>query len=61
MAIQMRRGKFTEFLPSKLMPGEWAVVQGDDPDASDGKSVYVAFAAGVVKRMATYTDMVDSC
>ena len=61
MAIQMRRGKFTEFLPSKLMPGEWAVVQGDDPDASDGKSVYVAFAAGVVKRMATYVDMVDSC
>ena len=61
MAIQMRRGKFTNFLPSKLQPGEWAIVQDEDPSASDGRSVYVAFAAGVVKRMATYTDMVDSC
>ena len=61
MAIQMRRGKFTNFLPSKLQPGEWAIVQGEDPSASDGLSVYVAFAAGVVKRMATYTDMVDNC
>ena len=61
MAIQMRRGKFTNFLPSKLQPGEWAIVQGEDPSATDGCSVYVAFAAGVVKRMATYTDMVDNC
>ena len=61
MAIQMRRGKFTNFLPSKLQPGEWAIVQDEDPSASDGRSVYVAFAAGVVKRMATYTDMVDNC
>lgn len=61
MAIQMRRGKFTNFLPSKLQPGEWAIVQGEDPSATDGRSVYVAFAAGVVKRMATYTDMVDNC
>lgn len=61
MAIQMRRGKFTNFLPSKLQPGEWAIVQGEDPSATDGRSVYVAFAAGVVKRMATYTDMLDNC
>lgn len=61
MAIQMRRGKFTNFIPSKLLPGEWAIVQDEDPSATDGRSVYVAFAAGVVKRMATYTDMVDNC
>ena len=61
MAIQMRRGRFSNFLPSKLQPGEWAVVQSEDPSASDGKSVYMAFAAGVVKRLATYEDMVDSC
>ncbi len=59
MAIQMRRGKYSAFLPSKMKPGEWAVVQGEDPDTSDGMSVYIAFAAGVVKRMATYTDMVN--
>ena len=59
MAIQMRRGKYSAFLPSKMKPGEWAVVQGEDPGASDGLSVYMAFAAGVVKRMATYTDMLN--
>lgn len=60
MAIQMRRGKFTNFIPSKLLPGEYAVVQGDDPSARDGCSVYMAFAAGVVKRLATYEDMVEN-
>lgn len=60
MAIQMRRGKFTNFIPSKLLPGEYAVVQGDDPSVRDGRSVYMAFAAGVVKRLATYEDMVEN-
>lgn len=60
MAIQMRRGKFTNFIPSKLLPGEYAVVQGDDPSVRDGRSVYIAFAAGVVKRLATYEDMVEN-
>lgn len=60
MAIQMRRGKFTSFIPSKLLPGEYAVVQGDDPSVRDGRSVYMAFAAGVVKRLATYEDMVEN-
>lgn len=60
MAIQMRRGKFTSFIPSKLLPGEYAVVQGDDPSVRDGCSVYMAFAAGVVKRLATYEDMVEN-
>lgn len=60
MAIQMRRGKFANFIPSKLLPGEYAVVQGDDPSVRDGRSVYMAFAAGVVKRLATYEDMVEN-
>lgn len=59
MAIQMRRGKYGKFAPSKLLPGEWAVVQQDDETARDGRAVYIAFAAGAVKRMATYEDMVD--
>ncbi len=61
MAIQMRRGSFSAFLPSKLKPGEFAVVLSEDENSSDGRSVYIAFAAGVAKRLATYTDMVDSC
>lgn len=60
MAIQMRRGNYGKFEPSKLLPGEYAVVQGDDPGARDGRSVYMAFAAGVVKRLATYEDMVEN-
>ena len=60
MAIQMRRGNYGKFDPTKLLPGEYAVVQGDDPSARDGRSVYMAFAAGVVKRLATYEDMVEN-
>lgn len=57
MAIQNRRGSYTNFDPNKLKPGEWAIVQSNDPSSSDGKTVYIAFAAGDVKRMATYEDM----
>lgn len=61
MAIQMRRGSYDNFDKTKMLAGEWAVVQDDDPAAKDGTSVYMAFAAGDVKRMATYNDMVDNC
>ena len=60
MAIQNRRGKFTEFDPSRMVPGEWAVVLDEDPSAKDGRSVYICFAAGSVKRMSTHEDMVEN-
>ena len=60
MAIQYRRGQFTDFDPSKLKPGEPAVVLSGDPDSADGQSVYFCFNAGNVKRMATYEDMVKN-
>lgn len=60
MAIQMRRGAYTNFNPAKLMPGEWAVVVSGDSGAKDGKAAYICFAAGDVKRVATYEDMVDN-
>ena len=59
MAIVMRQGEYGDFVPAKMRPGEWAVVLADDPIVPDGKSVFIAFAAGNVKRMATYEDMVD--
>lgn len=59
MAIQHRRGVYNNFDPTKLLPGEWAVVLSGDSGASDGMTVYICFAAGVVKRMATYEDIVD--
>lgn len=60
MAIQYRRGQFSDFDPSKLKPGEPAVVLSGDPDSTDGQSVYFCFNAGNVKRMATYDDMVKN-
>lgn len=57
MAIQNRRGRYADFDPSKLKPGEWAVVQSGDSATGDGKAVYIAFEAGNVKRMATAEEM----
>lgn len=56
MAIQSRRGAYRDFDPSKLLPGELAVVLSGDPDANSGRSVYICFDPGVVKRFTTYED-----
>lgn len=60
MAIQNRRGVYDKFDPQKMVPGEWAVVISGDEHAIDGKAVYMCFAAGNVKRMATYEDMKEN-
>ena len=60
MAIINRKGQFVDFDPSKMLPGEWAVVLDGDSNSKDGKSIYMCFSAGVVKRMATYEDMIDN-
>lgn len=57
MAIQHRRGPYSQFDPTRLMPGEWAVVLSGDPATLDGRAAYLCFAAGVVRRMATYDDL----
>lgn len=57
MAIQHRRGPYSQFDPTRLMPGELAVVLTGDPATPDGRALYLCFAAGVVKRMATYDDL----
>jgi hypothetical protein len=56
MAIQHRRGAFSGFDPSRLLPGEWAIVLSGDEATSDGKAAYICFAAGTVKRVATWED-----
>lgn len=53
MAIQMRRGQSADFDPSKMLPGEWAVSIDNE---SQKQMVYMCFAPGVVKRMATLED-----
>lgn len=57
MAIQHRRGQYTNFDPAKMLPGEPAIVISGDPDTTDGKAAYIAFAAGDVKRMATIDEL----
>lgn len=57
MAIQHRRGAYTNFDPTRLLPGEWAIVLSGDTATSDGMAAYMCFAAGKVKRMATYDDL----
>lgn len=59
MALQNRRGIFEKFDPTRLLPGEYAIVLSGDTVAKDGKAVYICFAAGDVKRLATYEDMHD--
>ena len=36
MSIQMRRGDYTDFDPTKMVPGEFAVVQENDPAVMTG-------------------------
>lgn len=60
MAIKNRRGEYANFDPDKMLQGEWGITTSGDPNSADGKSVYMCFAAGNVKRMATYDDMVEN-
>jgi len=50
MAIQMRRGAYVDFDPSRMLPGEWAVVLSG-ADTQSGYAVYICYAAGVVRRL----------
>lgn len=59
MAIVHRQGDYPNFDPTKMLPGEWAVVLNGDPGIVDGRAVYICFAAGDVKRMATHNDMLQ--
>lgn len=59
MAIQLRRGSYDQFDPTKLVSGEGAVVLEGDPNVEDGKALYICFSTGSAKRMATFEDMDD--
>ena len=59
MAIQNRRGAYTDFDPSKMLPGEYAIVLSGDPSDEDGYAVYMCFASGVVKRL-TLSEQLDA-
>ena len=56
MALQNRYGDYSNFDPDKMVTGEIAVVVSGDPNSENGRSVYVCFAPGIVKRFTTYSD-----
>lgn len=51
MAIKNRQGKAQDFVPTKLLGGEFAVVQEGDESTADGSALYLATKAGSVKRI----------
>lgn len=59
MAIQNRRGRYEDFNPEELLAGELAVVQEGDTSSSTGRSLYICFQPGIVKRIADYEDIQD--
>ena len=58
MAIQMRRGAYLDFDPSRMLPGELAVVLSGDDTTDTGKGIYICFSAGDVQRLSTYEEIV---
>lgn len=59
MAIQNRRGAYANFDPTKLKPGEFAIVQSGDPNSSNGKAVYICTATGTVLRLVSELELSD--
>lgn len=57
MAIQLRRGEYSNFDPTKLLAGEVAVVQSGDSATSSGKTAYLSFGSGTVKRLVTEEEL----
>lgn len=57
--LQIRRGPYSSFDPSKLKPGECAVVTSGDPQSSDGTGIYICINTNNVKRLASVTEISD--
>ena len=68
MAIQLRRGAYSELDATKLVPGEVAIVLSGDPGlllpnvqsgyiAGDGTGVYVCTSTGTIKRLVSESEL----
>lgn len=57
MAIQNRRGDYSDFDRTKLVEGEWAVVKSGDPNSASGRGVYIGYGGGVADRIVTAGDI----
>jgi hypothetical protein len=59
MAIQLRRGDYADFDPSRLLDGELAIVLENDPNTEDGTGTYVSYGNDNVKRLLTADEQVE--
>lgn len=59
MAIQNRRGAYTDFDPTKMKPGEYGIVLSGDPNTVSGVSVYICTATGTVKPLVLREEAYD--
>lgn len=59
VTIQHRRGKYADYDPSKVLPGELVVTQTGDPNTTDGEAAYIATRAGSVKRIPFASEVED--
>lgn len=57
MAIQIRRGDYTNLDADQMLPGEIALVMSGEPDTDDGKSVYMCTGVEEIKRFAMSEDL----
>lgn len=55
--MQQLRGAYGDFNKNKALPGEFQVVIANDPSVPSGKAVYMAFAAGDVRRLVSIEDI----
>ena len=56
MAIQIRRGDYTNLDGDQMLPGEIAAVLSGDPNSQDGKSIYVCTGQGDIRRILEEND-----
>lgn len=60
MAIQVRRGAYSDFTPSKMVAGEFADVYSGDPNTEAGTALYICYSTGKVERILTEPDAKQS-
>ena len=56
MAIQVRRGTYSDFSPAKMVAGEFADVYSGDPNTEAGTALYICYNTGTVERILTDPD-----
>ena len=54
--MQQLGGAYKDFDPAKMLAREIQVITSGDPASDTGRSIYVCFAPGVVKRIVSYED-----